>query len=586
VLTNFNISVGITDVFMEALTADDEYDLVNPRNGSVVRRLRARDVMERIVHNAWLSGDPGLFFLDRVNQLDPLAHLPGCAIESCNPCGEIPLSPFNACTLGSINLSNFALPHKGGVDLDRLKHVSKLAVHFLDNVLDQNTYPVEEIHKVTHDHRKIGLGVMGYADLLVRLGIPYGSDDGIRTARLVMETITSATVQASEQLAIKRGPFPLFEQSKWAKAGLPPRRNATTTAIAPTGSISIIAGCSGGCEPLFAICQVRHQAEMKMVDFNADFQAVAEREGFWTEQVRQHVMETGSVQGCPSVPTHWREVFKTANEIDVEWHCKMQAAFQEFVHDAVSKTINLREGATTDDVARTYQLAWDLGCKGITVYRDNSRPLQTLTAGTKMAEDKSDDSVPELYPIPTNTYDMKAASVRTPAGKLSVKLGMDKGRPFEVWLDSSRGGTAVNADTEAIGRLASLVLRLDSPVSPARRIQLIADQLGGIGGGDSIGLGSKKIRSLPDGLANALRRLLKTLHKEPTDSATTLVTPPPAPVAPQNGSNGTTGKNGSNGTQQALTFVSPADICPDCHQVSLVHAEGCDTCNNCGFSRC
>ena len=577
-ITNFNISVGVTDAFMAAVAAGADYDLINPRNGKVTGQLNARMVWDKIINNAWNTGEPGLFFLDRANNQDPVAHLPGCEIEATNPCGEVPLAPYNACTLGSINLSRFVVDDR--IDFDRLTQVAKLATHFLDNVLDQNKYPVQEMADVTRDHRKIGLGVMGWADTLVKLGIPYASNDALQLATRVMQTVNEASIEASEKLAELRGAFPLFGKSRLADGT--PRRNATTTVIAPTGSISIIAECSGGCEPLFALCQVRNQADMQMVDFSPLFETIAKREGFWSENVRNHVMETGSVQGCDEVPERWREVFKTANEIPVSWHVKMQAAFQRHTQDAVSKTINLHQMASVEEVENAYQLAWDEGCKGITVYRDKCRDNQTLTAGAQL-DAKTD---PELYPIPNDTYDMKAAAVRTPAGKLSVKLGLDRGRPFEIWLDSSRGGTAVNADTEAIGRLASLVLRLDSPVPPERRIQLIADQLTGIGGGDAVGLGSQRVRSLPDGLSKALRKLLKALEPTPSEASSTLVTPPQAALGAGNGTPGSNGQNGSNGHDQHLTFVSAADICPSCHQVSLQHAEGCATCRQCGFSKC
>jgi ribonucleoside-diphosphate reductase alpha chain len=976
-LCNFNISVGVTNAFMKAVDEDTEYELVNPRTKEVTGTLRARDVWNHVVKNAHASGEPGLFFLDRVNELDPLAGAVG-EVEACNPCGEVPLRPYDACDLGSINLANFYLDDAVGakIDFKRLEEVIQDAVRFLDDVHDVNQYPVSQIHEQTRASRKIGLGVMGWADLLVKMGIPYGSQQALDLAEEVERFIATKAVEASEELAALRGPFPLFEKSKHFTNGRKHRRNATCTVIAPTGSISIIAGCSSGIEPLFAIVQTRKQADMEMVDVNPMFIEVAKREGFYSEELLERVKENGTVKDDPDVPSRWQRVFAIANEISPEYHIRMQAAFQRHVEDAVSKclaagtliptsmglvpvesfsdvtaddtfqkldqsvttgghrilshyrlgigravrikldngavltgaeathrvqtadgwklmrdlkigdvvlgrfmaahgpgdatiqwsdewhtnasriatpkamtpplaewlgmlcadghtvestgqvglsckdeevearfitltnevfnvsprtvedrrtgvrcvyltsrnlvryvealigkgafekrapiqvlqgsadekraflrgvtldgylvrgalcvyggmsetlayhvaelarsfglpsvyqghkgapggvfhyvilsnaaqeivqciekhknaqpastsykvlldravldqhvptdhphygavrslrqetgrhyctnrvahamgwstdtpvylvravedaglvemfdievesaheyvvngivshnTINLPEGATVEDVEQAYRMAWDEGCKGITVYRDKSREGQTLTIGASIAR-------PELHPIPTGVYDLLGQMVKTPTGKLSVKVGLDTNdRPFETWLAVSRAGTAVSADCEAIARLGSLVLRMDSPIKPERRLQLIADQLSGIGGGDSVGFGQDRVLSLPDGVAKALRSLAESLEARqaaktitPVEALAKAVTAPPVAVKPSNGHSNGNGKSNGNGHKHRF-----GDICPDCHQVALYYGEGCAKCALCGFSRC
>lgn len=511
-------------------------------------------------------------------------------------CGEQPLHPYDACDLGSINLANFL--SAGKIDWDRLGSTTRTAVRFLDDVHDVNHYPIPEIQKRTQNNRRIGLGVMGWADVLIDMGIPYASQKALDLAELVMAFINIAAIKASEELATHRGPFPVFASSKHATNGKKPRRNATVTTIAPTGSISIIAGCSSGIEPLFAVVQTRRQADMTMVDVNPRFIAVAKREGFYSETLMERVRETGTVKDCPEVPGHWQQVFAVANEIPVEYHVKMQAAFQQHVECAVSKTINLPQTAPVEDVERAYMLAWQEGCKGITVYRDKCRENQTLSLGAsseKKAEPKAELVRPELHPLPTEPYDAKVWYVETPAGKLSVKLGLDHGRPFEVWYEVSRPGRAITALSDALARLGSLVLRMDSPIDPMRRVELIIDQLTGLGGGDSVGFGPGRVLSVPDGAAKALRTLLDAVSKD--EPASTVVSTPIVVVSaaegiskPSNGHNGnghnSNGHNGNghngNGHHHNL---GAGDICPECHQATLYHTEGCSMCP-CGFSHC
>jgi ribonucleoside-diphosphate reductase alpha chain len=381
-ITNFNVSVGITEAWMAAVAADEDYDLVNPRTGSVVDRRRAAEVFDRLVAAAWETGDPGIVFLDRINEprTNPTPVLG--SIEATNPCGEQPLLPFEACVLGSVNLGRFVAG--GSIDRDRLSGVVSTAVRFLDDAVERSRYPlpeIEEIHK--HGNRKIGLGVMGWADLLVALGLPYDSDEAVVLAGEVMGSIRRAADEASERLATERGSFPNWEGSVYGPAGWNrPMRNATRTTVAPTGSISIIAGASSGIEPLFALAYHRKVLDGSvLVEAEPAFRAAAEASGYWSEDLEAAVAERGGVRGLEVVPEPAQQVFATAHDVAPEWHVRHQAAFQRHVDNAVSKTINLPREATVDDVGRVYLLAWDLGCKGITVYRDGSKQWQVLNRG-------------------------------------------------------------------------------------------------------------------------------------------------------------------------------------------------------------
>jgi ribonucleoside-diphosphate reductase alpha chain len=378
-LKNFNVSVAATDVFMRAVEQDGEYDLVSPRTGESAGKLRARDVFDRIVRRAWESGEPGMIFIDRVNAVNPTPQLG--AMESTNPCGELPLLPYESCNLGSLDISKFI--DASGKDLEwrRLGEVARLAVRFLDDVIEANRYPVPQIDVMTKTNRKIGLGVMGFADTLLALGIPYDSEDALAFAERLMAFIDAEARAASRDLAIERGPFPAFGGSLWEKRGEARLRNATVTTIAPTGTISLIAGCSSGIEPLFALAFSRRALDGKAV-FNyvhPALEPLARKRGFWTEELRDEVLRRGSLGQLASVPDDVKRVFRTAYEIAPEWHVRMQAAFQKHVENAVSKTINLPRQATAADVGRAYRLAYELGCKGITVYRDGTREQQILS---------------------------------------------------------------------------------------------------------------------------------------------------------------------------------------------------------------
>jgi ribonucleoside-diphosphate reductase alpha chain len=384
-LANFNISVAVTDEFMKAVKKDETYPLINPRNKKKVKEVKARAVFDLIVANAWRTGDPGLVFIDEVNRKNPTPHLG--EIESTNPCGEQPLLPFESCNLGSINLSKMV--KNGKIDWERLREVTEVAVHFLDNVIDANKFPLPQIEEVTKKNRKIGLGVMGFAEMLILLGIPYDSKEALELAEKIMKFVSQAAHQKSQEIAKRRGSFPAFKGSIWEKEGYEGMRNATCTTVAPTGTISIIAGTSSGIEPLFAISFVRDVLEgTKLLEVNPIFEKVAKEKGFYSRELMMEIAKSGSVAEREEIPEKIRKVFRTALDISPEWHVKMQAAFQKFTDNAVSKTVNLPPDATPEDVRRIYTLAYELKCKGITVYRYGSKKEQVLYLGNLIGEEK------------------------------------------------------------------------------------------------------------------------------------------------------------------------------------------------------
>lgn len=391
-ITNFNISVALTDAFMEAVEKNQEYELVNPRTRRPAGLLHAREVFQKIVHHAWSTGEPGIVFIDRINQADPLTPVIG-EVEATNPCGEQPLHPFDSCNLGSVNLAGMALPG-GAVDWGRLREVVRTAVHFLDNVIEANNYPLPQVQETTRANRKIGLGVMGWADLLYDLEVPYDSPEAVEWAEQVMGFIQTEGHKMSEELALMRGPFPRWEGSRPHTDGKAPRRNATITTIAPTGTISIIADASGGIEPVFALAFVRNQAGMQMTDVNARFAETARREGFYSEDLMKKIAVRGTARGLSEVPEKWQKVFATAHDITPEWHIRMQAAFQKGTDNAVSKTCNFPREATPSDIEEVYRLAYRLDCKGVTVYRDGSREGQVLSVEGTHSAPKVSHAVP------------------------------------------------------------------------------------------------------------------------------------------------------------------------------------------------
>jgi len=390
VLDNFNISVAVTDAFMDAVTNDREYDLINPRTNQPVKRLRARTAYDLIVANAWQTGDPGLVFIDEINRRNP-TPLVG-QMESTNPCGEVPLLPYESCNLGSINLSKMVTD--GALDYDKLRKTVRSATHFLDDVIDASKYPIPEITKITYDNRKIGLGVMGVADALIQLGIPYDSEQALEFAEQVMRFIYDEAEKMSQDIAEKRGPFPNYKGSIWDKPGVRPRRNATVTSVAPTGTISIIASASSGIEPLFAVAFVRDVMEgTRLLEVNHQFERVARERGFHSRDLMLKIARQGSVQGMEEVPVDVRRLFVTSMDIAPEWHVRMQAAFQRHVDNAVSKTVNLPRESTPEDIRHVYWMAYELGCKGITIYRYGSKPEQVLYVGPVLARELGEDDV-------------------------------------------------------------------------------------------------------------------------------------------------------------------------------------------------
>ena len=383
-LTNFNISVGVTDRFMDAINKNKDYKLINPRTGKVAKKLNARNVWDLIIESAWKTGDPGVIFIDEINRKNPTKHIG--LIETTNPCGETCLHPYESCNLGSINLTKMLKKkdEKYLIDYDKLRKTIRLAVKFLDNVIDANVYPLPEIEKATKANRRIGLGVMGFADMLVLLGIPYNSNEALKIAEKVMKFIADESHKISVELGKSRGSFPNFKGSVWDKKGYKAMRNATTTVIAPTGTLSIIAGVSSGIEPLFAIAFVRKVlAGRRLLEINRIFEEVAKEKKFYSANLMMQIAKKGSVQGLKEVPKDVKKLFIIALEIKPEWHVKMQAVFQRYTDNSVSKTINFSPNATIKDVKKAYELAYKLKCKGITIYRYGSKPEQVLYIGKK-----------------------------------------------------------------------------------------------------------------------------------------------------------------------------------------------------------
>ncbi|MEM4714318.1 MAG: adenosylcobalamin-dependent ribonucleoside-diphosphate reductase [Candidatus Nanoarchaeia archaeon] len=382
VLRNFNISIAITNDFMKAVKENKEYPLINPRNNQIIKRLNARDVWSLIVSYAWKTGDPGIIFIDEINKRNPTAHIG--EIEATNPCGEQPLHPYESCNLGSINLTKILKKTERGYEIDwkKLENIVKLAVRFLDDVIDAQTYIIPEIEAMTKANRRIGLGIMGWADMLCYLGISYASKKAIVLAEKLMKFISDTAHKASSELGKEKGNFPNFKGSLWEKKGWKFMRNATCTTIAPTGSISIIAGCSSGIEPLFAISYVRHVLEgTRLLEVNPVFEKITKEKGIYSEVLMSKIAKSGSLQNIKEIPEDVKKVFVTALDISPEWHVKMQAAFQKYTDNAVSKTINFPPDATTDDIRKAFELAYKLKCKGITVYRYGSKPEQVLYIG-------------------------------------------------------------------------------------------------------------------------------------------------------------------------------------------------------------
>lgn len=541
---NFNISVALTDEFMKALEEDRTYDLINPRTQKVTNTLKAREVFNLIVEHAWKNGEPGIVFIDRVDASNPTPHIGH--IESTNPCGEQPLLPYESCNLGSINLSKMVRVETVEIDWDKLRDVTWKAVHFLDNVIDVNKYPLPKIEEMTKANRKIGLGVMGWADMLIQLGIPYNSERAVNLAEELMKFIQKEGKNASSALAEERGVFPNYKGSIYdGKIRL---RNATVTTIAPTGTLSIIAGCSSGIEPLFAVSFVRTVMEgTKLIDVNPYFEKIAKERGFWSRDLMERVAEKGSIQDFEEIPDDIKTIFVTAHDISPLEHVRMQAAFQKYVDNAVSKTVNFPNKATPKDVEEVYMLAYKLGCKGVTVYRDGSREQQVLTKGKKEKQyekERRQKIVPRKRPevIKGTTRLMK-----TGCGNLYVTINEDdEGHLFELFTSMGKAGGCAASQSEAIGRLVSLAFR--SNIEPDEVIK----QLKGISCHLPVWHEGGKILSCSDAIAKALEKYR------------------------------TVGEKG-NGDGYKVTMLMGA--CPECGG-AVEHEGGCLVCHNCGFTKC
>ena len=552
-LTNFNLSVAVTDKFMKAVEKGTDYNLVNPRTGEVEDNLNAKEVFDKIVDMAWRTGDPGIVFIDEINRHNPTPKLG--RIESTNPCGEQPLLPFESCNLGSIDLSKMVADKDGQpyIDYDKLSQTVKLAVHFLDNVIDVNQFPLPEITEMTKTTRKIGLGVMGFADMLIKLDIPYDSEQGLVMAEEIAHFISEEADRASIALAQERGVFPAFQESVYDIPDGPPFRNASRTTIAPTGSLSIIANCSSGIEPLFALSYIRHILDgEEFIEVNPYFEEVARKGGFYSPDLMKQLAEGKRIKDIEEVPEGVKSLFVTAHDISPEWHVKMQAAFQKYTDSAVSKTVNFPHESTTDDVAQVYMLAYQEGLKGITIYRDRSRDSQVLTVGeaVKKTEGKL---APRKRPKVTTGVTER---VNTGCGYIYVTVNFDSRGISEVFSTLGKAGGCAAAQLEAISRLTSLALRsgidIDSIVKQLRGIRCpsIAWEQG------------HAILSCSDAIASVLEKY----HREKTETKEKSANP-------------------NTSSQNSEMVKSWAGQCPDCGG-PLIYQEGCNICLACGFTKC
>jgi ribonucleoside-diphosphate reductase alpha chain len=651
-ITNFNISVGITDTFMQAVEADDWWELRFPDvkdpkyhefHGTIEQaeaagipikvhqRMRARDLFEKIVTQAHHNGEPGVLFLDAANRSNPVPHL--YQLEATNPCGEQWLGPYENCCLGSVNLAEHMGP-EGTVDWERLQRSVELSTIFLDDVVDANAYvpAVPQLSQAAHQARRIGLGIMGLGDLMYHCGIRYGSEQGQEFAAQVVEFVRYQSMRTSIDLANHRGAFPAIQGSIYDPTALrwqPPQplnpytsdwgrpeldwggivagirqygiRNAAQTTIAPTGTIATVAGCEGyGCEPVFALAYVRHVndngRDLQLTYTSPQFNRALELAGI-DEPTRQalveQVMENGSCQGVEGVPEEIQQVFAVSQDICADEHVQMQAAMQAFVDNSLSKTVNFPAEASEEDVATAYQLAWSLGCKGITVYVTGSR--QKVVLETKATARQKDAPVVESTAAKSEQLPLWADSkkprprrlkgytysISTPVGKAFITVNENGGnQPFEVFISTAKAGSETAAVSEAIGRLMSYLLRLASPVLPRARLKEIMDQLAGIGGGRSLGFGPKRVRSLPDGVAQALAEYLEDTVQQTVDEE----------HAEAHGNNGYHPEAEHPQEAEEPVAIQPVlqigDLCPECGQAAVINEEGCRKCYACGYSEC
>lgn len=546
-LNNFNISVGVTDTFMAAASKGEEYELVDPRTQMLAGKLNATAVYEELVNQAWETGDPGIIFLDEINRYN---STPGIGeIESTNPCGEQPLLPMEACNLGSINLAKFVISKNGApvIDYDTLKETIHLSVRFLDNTIDMSKYPIKEIEKMVHGNRKIGLGIMGFADLLFKLNVAYDSDGAIDIAEEIMSFLQTESHAASSLLAEERGVFPNFEQSVFKGKKKSRMRNATTTTIAPTGTLSIIAGCSSGIEPAFALSFVRTVMDNdKLLEVNPVFEKAARLQGFYTESLMKEIAEKGTVKGNSQIPIDLRKVYVTAHDINPENHIRMQAAFQRHTDNAVSKTVNLPSDAKKEEVKFIYDEAYRLKCKGVTIYRDGSKENQVLSISGKEGTANGNEFLHAGKERP-KILEGFTQKIKTGMGYLYVTVSEFNNKPFELFATIGKSGKSTQAKTEAIGRLISLALRSGIDVTE------IIDQIKGIRGEHAVFQEGGLVYSIPDAIAKVLEKRYLP--------------------------------DGSGEKIKPFKNNLKSNLCPECGN-TIAFEEGCMTCHSCGYTKC
>jgi ribonucleoside-diphosphate reductase alpha chain len=571
-ITNFNISVAVTDEFMKKLAGQEDYDLIDPHTHKSVSRLNTKEVFDLIVKQAHKNGEPGIIFIDRINQFNPTPKLG--VIESTNPCGEQPLLPYESCDLGSVNLAVLykQIGTRYEVDWERLGEVTQLSVHFLDNLIDVNKFPLPEVEKATKATRKIGLGAMGWASLLIRLGIPYNSEEAVALAEKVMAFVLDESTKKSLELGKQKGIFPAFKGSIYDKKDGLKLRNATLTTIAPTGTISIIAGpCSSGIEPLFALSYFRNVMDNdKLVEVEPLFEEVAKARGFYSRELMEKIADGTPLHDIKQIPEDVKKVFVTAHDISPDWHVRMQAAFQKYVHNATSKTINFPNDATLEDVKKAYILAFELECKGITIYRDKSREEQVLNIG-RIEEKKAQKVIGgarEIAPRPRPEVTIGTTTkVTTGCGNLYVTINVDEeGKPFELFTQMGKAGGCAASQLEAIGRLVSLGFR------SGIEIKAIIEQLRNIRCPSPSWEKGQRIFSCADAIARIVEKRLVNL--KPVSAAVEL-----SQIAM---------KHSSDDEPVSTDLDDQGDIvgvCPDCGG-ALRHEEGCVKCQACGFSKC
>jgi len=559
-LTNFNLSVAVTSEFMEAVKSGSDYNLINPHTQEIFGKLNAREVFDKIVDEAWRTGDPGIVFIDRINQDNPTPQLG--KIESTNPCGEQPLLPYESCNLGSINLAHM-LKSRGGkceIDYPKIAKTVHTAVRFLDNVIDVNKFPLPQIESRTRETRKIGLGVMGFADMLLQLGVPYNTTEALNIATEVMRFISQEALNASQELAAERGVFPAYQGSIYDVPGGPRVRNAARTTIAPTGTLSIIAGCSSGIEPLFALSFTKNILDgAHLIEVNPYFEETARRCGFYSEDLMQRLAEGAHLKDIAGIPEEIKTTFVTAHEISPEWHVRMQSAFQKSTDNAVSKTVNFPNEATREDVAKVYLMAFEEGLKGITIYRDGSRQGQVLTTG----KEKKDEAAP-AEGVVSRTPRRRAKvthgiteKVTTGCGNIYVTVNSDEQGICEVFSTLGKAGGCASAQLEATSRLISLALRAGVDV------EAVVRQLRGIRCPSIAWEDGKSVLSCADAIASVLEKFSAN--------------------AKGNG-NGHNAEDRSKVQDYGLV-KNMAGQCPECATL-LVYAEGCFVCPGCGYTKC